>query len=280
MGRGMVRLYLLAPDPVYRGGYGVSDLEIAPFDTGPEHLVVPGGDGVETLELSALGGDPTQIRHLTAARGIERVLLQHDVELSLGVGYELDGEYGGLDLLPFVAHEPALYLLVPERGDHSLVPLHRLPGPLPLLVPRRLETRLVERDLPLRQHLSRDLDRKTIGVMQQKRHLAREVSSCETTNLGLKEIHPRMVDVYEARRLAAHDPAYVLPGRPQLLVEVANAPHDHLGETSDLLGVHTQPRIRLPRRPAYYASKNVLVALISGPDAVGDEEGHSPRVVG
>ena len=36
----------------------------------------------------------------------------------------------------------------------------------------------------------------------------------------------------------------------------------------------------LQHRPAYYAAKNVLAALVSRPDAVGDEEGHAPGVVG
>src|SRR5918998_194852 len=126
MGSGMVRLYLLAPHPVYGGGYRVSDYEIAPLDPCPEHLVVPGRGGVENLELSALGGDPARIRHLAAARSIEWVLLQYHVELPLGIGHGLDAEDAGLDLLPLVAHEPAFYLPVPKRHDHALVALHGL----------------------------------------------------------------------------------------------------------------------------------------------------------
>src|SRR5215212_1109857 len=36
----------------------------------------------------------------------------------------------------------------------------------------------------------------------------------------------------------------------------------------------------LQHGPAYYASENVFAALVAWPDAVGDEEGHAPRVVG
>src|SRR5829696_5071243 len=36
----------------------------------------------------------------------------------------------------------------------------------------------------------------------------------------------------------------------------------------------------LQHRPAYYAAKYVFSALVPWPDAVGDEEGHGPRVVG
>src|SRR3712207_2155591 len=166
MSRGMVRFYLLAPDPVYGSGYRVAGPDISPLDPGPEHLVVPGGDGVQNLELPALRGDPTHVRHLPTARGIERVLFQHYIELRLGARQGLDGEDAGLDLLPLVAHEPALYLLVSESRDHALVTLHGLPRPLPLLAHRGLEARLVERDPPLRQHLARHLDREPISVVQ------------------------------------------------------------------------------------------------------------------
>src|ERR687886_731443 len=165
MGCGVVGLYLLAPDPVYGGRYRISYPEITPFDPGPEHLVVPSGDGVENLELPARRGDPTHIRHLPATRCIERILLQHDVELSLGIRHSLHGHYPGLDLLALIADEAALDLPVPERRDHALVTPHRLPRPFPLVVHRLLEASLVERDPPLRQHLPRHLNREPVCVV-------------------------------------------------------------------------------------------------------------------
>src|SRR5215208_394587 len=43
---------------------------------------------------------------------------------------------------------------------------------------------------------------------------------------------------------------------------------------------HPEPRIRLQRRPAYYASKDVLSTLVAGPYAVSNKESHGTGVVG
>src|SRR5918997_2700452 len=159
VGRRVIGLYLLAPDAVYGGSHSVAGLERAALDPGPENLVVAGWDGVEHLELAAVGGDPPDVRHLPAAGGVERVLFEHDVELPFGLPRELDGYYPGLDLLALVANEAALYLPVPEGSDRALVALHGLPRPLSLCRHRGLEARLVERDPPLGQHLPRHLNR-------------------------------------------------------------------------------------------------------------------------
>src|SRR5215213_5663540 len=89
------------------------------------------------------------IQPSSATCRVERVLLQHDVELSRSVEHALLRDDPRLDLLPLVADEPALDLLVPERRDHPVVALHGLPGPL-----------------PLRQYLPRNLYRESVGVVQ------------------------------------------------------------------------------------------------------------------
>ena len=171
----MVGLDLLAANPVDRGRHRVADLEVATLDLRPQHLIVPGRHGVDDLELAAVRGDPTHVSHLPAARRVERVLLQHDVELPLGVGYRFEGDDPRLDLLPLVADEAAPDLLVPERRDHPIIALHGLPSPLPLRPHRSLEPRLIQRDPSLRQHLPRYLDREAVGVVQQERDLAWEL---------------------------------------------------------------------------------------------------------
>src|SRR3712207_3237143 len=101
------------------------------------------------------------------------------------------------------------------------------------------------------QYLPRYLDREPVSVVQQERHLTREVPSLQPLYLGLEQLHPGVVDLYETRRLTPHDPTYVPPGRSQLLVEISHVIHDHLGETRDLSRIQTQPRISLSRRSTY-----------------------------
>src|SRR5215213_10179475 len=159
----MIRLYLLAAHPVDRGRNRVADLEVAPLDRRPEHLVIPSRYGVNDLELPA-------------ARRVERVLLQYDVEFPLAVGNGLEGDDPRLDLLSLVADEAAPDLLVPERRDHPIIALHSLPSALALRPHRGLESRLVQRDPTLRQHFPRYLDRESISVVQKECHLTREVA--------------------------------------------------------------------------------------------------------
>src|SRR5215212_8878396 len=161
----MVCLYLLAEHPVNGGRYRIPGLERAVFDLCPQDLIVTRRNCIEYLELSILRGDPTPISHLPATGGVEGVLGQYDVHLSPCVGHGLDGDDPGLYLLARVAHKAAPELLIPERGDDPLVALHGLPGTLPLRVHRSLETRLIERQTPLGEHLPRHLDREPVGVM-------------------------------------------------------------------------------------------------------------------
>src|SRR5215216_4457256 len=58
-------------------------------------------------ELSFVRGDPTLVRHLPTAGGVERVLREHDIHLIVGVGDRLYRDYLGLDLIALVADEAA-----------------------------------------------------------------------------------------------------------------------------------------------------------------------------
>jgi hypothetical protein len=132
-------------------------------------------------------GDPTLVRHLPATRGVERVLGKNYVQFLTGLATRrlLDGEDGGLDLLPLVPNEAALDIPVAERRHKPLVALQRSPRPLALQAHGLLETRLVQRDSSLREHLLRDLDRETVGVVQHKRDVSGEVPARQTLYLRL-----------------------------------------------------------------------------------------------
>src|SRR3712207_98022 len=152
----------ISTNPVYRRRGGVADLEGAALDPGSEHLVAPGGDRVEDLELATVRGDPTLVSYLPTPSGIKRVLRENHIDLILGLGHRLDGENSRLDLLALVTYEAALEVQIPERRDHPVVTLHGLPGTLALRPHRRLKTSLVERDPQLRQYLPRHLNRKAV----------------------------------------------------------------------------------------------------------------------
>src|SRR5215218_8423409 len=152
---------------------------------------------------------------------VEGVLRKHDVDLIVGVGDGFDGHYPGLDLLALVADKTAPDVLVPERGDDPLVALHGLPGAVPLRLHRGLKSRLIKREAPPGEHLPRDLDRETVGVVQHERDVAREVSPTQPLYLGDQKRHPGLVDLHEPRSLARDHAPNVLPRPEQLLVEIA-----------------------------------------------------------
>jgi hypothetical protein len=87
---GVVGLDLLPADPVYRGGHRVADGEAVALDPRPEHLVAARRHDVEDLQLAALRGDPTLVRDLPAAGGVERVLREHHRDLAGNFGRVLE----------------------------------------------------------------------------------------------------------------------------------------------------------------------------------------------
>src|SRR5215212_288805 len=184
--RSVVSLYLVAAHPVYGGGHPVALLYVPALGSRAYDLVTAGWYHIEDLKLAAFRGEPTLICHLAAARSVEGILRQNHVKLS--TRRLLDGEDVGLNLLPLVPDEPALYLPVPERRHEPLVALHGLPGPRALPAHALLEARLVQGDTPVREHLPRDLDRETVGVVHCERHVPREVPAGETTYLCLQEL--------------------------------------------------------------------------------------------
>src|SRR5918994_4171423 len=282
MSRGVVCLYLVTAYSVYGGGDGFAGLYGIARSPGSYDLVVACRDHVENLELSAFRGYPTLVRHLPAARRVERVLRENDVQFPTGFGPQclLDGEYGGLDLLPFVPDEAALYLPVAERCNEPLVTLQRAPRPLALQAHGLLEARLVQGDAPLREHLLCDLNRETVGVVQGERDLSGKVSARQTLDLRLQQLHPGVVDLDKACSLRHDDASDVFPRLLQLLVDIAHVIHHDLREICDPFSPEPQAPIRLQRGPTDYAPEDVLAALITGPDTVGHEEGHGAGVIG
>src|SRR5919112_3527878 len=102
----------------------------------------------------------------------------------------------------------------------------------------------------------------------------------EAVYLHLQELQAVSVDLHETGRLVPHDPPNIFACALELLVEAAHAVYHDLREPRHPHGPHPEPRIRLQRRPAYYASKDVLSTLVAGPYAVGNKESHGTGVVG
>src|SRR5215212_8167247 len=93
------------------------------------------------------------------------------------------------------------------------------------------------------------------------------MSTREAVYLHLQELQAVSVDLHETGRLVRHDPPNIFPCTLELLVEAAHVVYHDLREPRHPPGSHPEPRIRLQRRPAYYASKDVLSTLVAGPYA-------------
>src|SRR5829696_5829453 len=103
------------------------------------------------------------------------------------------------------------------------------------------------------------------------------MSAREAVYLHLQELQAVSVDLHETGRLVRHDPPNIFPCPLELLVEAAHVVYHDL---RDPPGPNPEPRIRLQRRPAYYASKDVLSTVVAGPYAVSNKESHGTGVVG
>src|SRR5215212_8662981 len=120
----VIGLHLLTAHPIYRGGHPVAGLNGTTFLSGTYNLVVASRNDVEDLKLAILRKDPTLIRYLSTTCGVERILRQNQVQLTIGLRHPFGRNNHGLDLLPLVPDEAALEVPIPERRHEPFVALH------------------------------------------------------------------------------------------------------------------------------------------------------------
>ncbi len=296
MGRGVVALGRAAQLLVDRGGHPGARAQLAQLD--PEGMEM-GADHVLLRVLdrrpTALPAQPAAVADLAAGLGVERRFVEHH-HPALACRQLLDrlGGVTGQPRQPDHGQVLAPQLLVAdEAGRRAAQRLAHLgqalatvagggPRALPLLLQGRLEAFEVEPELLLLGDLPDHLERQPVGVVETEDGLARQP-------IAARAAQPvdRLLDLPRGGRdggqelllLAAHGRPRGLLGRLELAVDGPHDAGDHRQQPVQERLLEAQPHAvaeRAPQDPA----QHVAAPLAAGDDAVGEQEGHRPQVVG
>ncbi len=276
--------------------------------------------GVLDAEEDRAVGVPqhTPVTDLSATLGVEGRLVEHDAGCGRGVGVPLGiGPRFQLLVLGGVAHDGADAAaggrgLVPAEGavaesSRDAVEERRLlglagevellarPAALTLLLQRDLEAVAVDAHAVLRRQLDGQVDGEAVGVVQPEGGVAVEHGRVHGHVFGSPAHHPVRGGERDERFLEL-DGAGIERAREGGLLADDGAHDDVAALAQDGVGIAheldddpgglleerlvTSQEAAVSHGPADDAAQHVASPLVGGQDAVGDEEGDGPRVVG
>ena len=242
------------------------------------------GLGVAHLEGDVAVDDGAGVAHLAAHLGVERRVVEHDVDLLAGLGaldrlaVADDGEHVGVvDGVLVVAAELGGGQLVGEGHPHVVeaapgVTLGSGARAALLLVHAALEARHVDLVTGRTRDLDREVDGKAVGVVQREGALAVEHCARLERGQGVVEVAATGLERgAEALLLGGHDAL----DQGDLLEELGvGSAHEAVDLVDELVeeGLVDAEQAAVEDRAAQQAAQHVAAALVAGQHAVGDEE--------